>query len=94
MTRIFADGRRAWLARPAMLAAVLGFMTALPASAAEFDDSCAMGLASGQMAKTDCSVTWTDTDGKVYCFSNEDARSEFLKAPEVYIAGAETFYSP
>ncbi len=82
MTRIFADGRRAWLARPAMLAAVLGLMTALPASAAEFDDSCAMGLASGQMAKTDCSVNWTDTDGKVYCFSAEASKEAFLKNPE------------
>jgi len=24
----------------------------------EFDDSCAMGLASGQVVKTDCSVNW------------------------------------
>ena len=91
MTRIFADGRRAWLARPAVLAAVLGLMTALPASAAEFDDSCAMGLASGQMAKTDCSVTWTDTDGKVYCFSTEASKEAFLKNPADNLKKARDF---
>ncbi|MCJ7599125.1 MAG: hypothetical protein MUO41_10990 [Methyloceanibacter sp.] len=91
MTRIFADGRRAWLARPAMLAAVLCLMTALPASAAEFDDSCAMGLASGQMAKTDCSVNWTDTDGKDYCFSAEASKEAFLKNPEENLKKAREF---
>ncbi|MBA2594366.1 MAG: hypothetical protein H0U97_19840 [Gammaproteobacteria bacterium] len=43
---------------------------------------------------TDCSVTWTADSGKVYCFSSEDARAEFLKTPEIHIAGAETFWSP
>ena len=35
---------------------------AMPPSApkGEFNDSCAMGLASGQVVKTDCSVNWTD----------------------------------
>jgi YHS domain-containing protein len=91
MTRIFADGRRAWLARPALLAAVLGLMTALSAQAAEFDDSCTMGLASGQMAKTDCSVNWTDTDGKVYCFSTETSKEAFLKNPEENLKKAREF---
>ena len=31
----------------------------------EFGDSCAMGLASGQTVNTDCSVNWTDEDGKI-----------------------------
>ena len=36
-------------------------MTPSPAVApkGEFNDSCAMGLASGQVVKTDCSVNWT-----------------------------------
>lgn len=53
-----------------------------------------LGLAMKKHIPTDCSVTWTADNGKVYCFANEDARSEFLKAPEVHIAGAETFWSP
>jgi hypothetical protein len=36
-------------------------MTPSPTAApkGEFDDSCAMGLASGQLVKTDCSVPWS-----------------------------------
>ena len=53
-----------------------------------------MGLAMKKHVPTDCSVTWTSDKGKVYCFSSEDARTEFLKTPEIHIAGAETFWSP
>ena len=38
-----------------------------------------MGLASGQTVKTDCSVSWTDEDGKVYCFSSEASKETFLR---------------
>ena len=48
----------------------------------EFDDSCAMGLASGQVVKTDCSVNWTAPDGKVYCFSTAASKEAFLKNPD------------
>ncbi len=57
----------------------------------EFDDSCAMGLADGQMVKTDCSVNWTSEDGKVYCFSSEKSKAAFLKDPEGNIAAAKKF---
>ena len=82
------------LARAAAIAAALCLGTALPAAAAEdgqamtaapvkgeFDDQCAMGLASGQNVKTDCSVNWTDADGHVYCFSSESSKEAFLKDP-------------
>ena len=78
-----------------LCAAVLGMMAvAVQAAEPEFNKECAMGLAMKKHIPTDCSVTWTADNGKVYCFSSEDARSEFLKAPEVHIAGAETFWSP
>ena len=48
----------------------------------EFDNSCAMGLASGQLVKTDCSVNWTAPDGKIYCFSTERSKLAFLKDPD------------
>ena len=48
----------------------------------EFDNSCAMGLASGQMVKTDCSVNWTAPDGKIYCFSTGRSKEAFLKNPD------------
>ena len=68
-------------------------MTPSPAAApkGEFDDSCAMGLASGQVVKTDCSVNWTAPDGKVYCFSTEASKEAFLKNPDENIQKAKEF---
>ncbi|MGA7544800.1 MAG: hypothetical protein WBW08_03080, partial [Methyloceanibacter sp.] len=53
--------------------------TPAPSAKGEFGDSCAMGLAEGQVVKTDCSVNWTAPDGKVYCFSTEGSKAAFLK---------------
>ena len=65
---------------------------ATPAAAeGEFDDYCAMGLASGQTVKTDCSVTWTGDDGKVYCFSSEESKTAFLKNPTENLQKAREF---
>jgi YHS domain-containing protein len=69
-------------------------MTPAPAAAppkGEFDNSCAMGLASGQVVKTDCSVNWTAPDGKVYCFSTEASKEAFLKNPTENIQKAKEF---
>ena len=57
----------------------------------EFDDQCAMGLASGQNVKTDCSVNWTDTDGHIYCFSSDASKEAFLKDPAGNIQKAREF---
>ena len=69
-------------------------MTPAPVAApkGEFDNSCAMGLASGQVVKTDCSVNWTAPDGKVYCFSTEDSKDTFLKNPDENIQKAKEFF--
>ena len=69
-------------------------MTPSPAAApkGEFDHSCAMGLASGQVVKTDCSVNWTAPDGKVYCFSTEASKATFLKSPDENIQKAKEFF--
>ncbi|MGC1180726.1 MAG: hypothetical protein WA884_17315 [Methyloceanibacter sp.] len=70
-------------------------MTPAPAAApakGEFDNSCAMGLASGQVVKTDCSVNWTAEDGKVYCFSSEASKEAFLKNPTENIQKAREFF--
>jgi YHS domain-containing protein len=58
----------------------------------EFDNSCAMGLASGQVVKTDCSINWTAPDGKVYCFSREASKETFLKNPSENIQKAKEFF--
>jgi YHS domain-containing protein len=107
MTDIFADRLLVSLVRSTALAAMvlvgsLSYVHAAddmaadnkamsPVPAHEFEDSCAMGLADGQMVSTDCSVNWTDEDGKVYCFSSESSKSAFLKDPAGNIAKAKKF---
>jgi YHS domain-containing protein len=83
-------------ATPAAPAMTPAPMTPAPAATAtpvkgEFDNSCTMGLAEGQTVKTDCSVNWTDTDGKVYCFSSEASKEAFLKNPAENIQKAREF---
>jgi YHS domain-containing protein len=104
MTRIVASRLPLLLARSAAIAAALCISASFPARAAddtpsmspapvngEFDDQCAMGLAEGQTVKTDCSVNWADSDGKVYCFSSEESKTAFLKNPEENIQKAREF---
>jgi YHS domain-containing protein len=68
-------------------------MTPAP-SKGEFDNFCTMGLAEGQTAKTDCSVSWIDnSDGKVYCFSSEESKQAFLKDPKGNIEKAREFFA-
>ena len=59
----------------------------------EFGNECAMGLASGQEVKTDCSVSWSAPDGKVYCFSTEKSKEAFLQNPDGNIQKAREFSS-
>src|SRR5581483_436909 len=59
----------------------------------EFDDYCTMGLAEGQTAKTDCSVNWVDSDGRVYCFSSEASKAAFLKDPAGNLQKAREFFA-
>jgi len=68
----------------------LGLATA--ALAGEFNNQCSWGLANGKKVLTDCSVNAT-IKGKTYCFSNEQAKAEFLKNPDANLAKAQAFYS-
>lgn len=75
-------------------AIVVGLMaTGVQAGEAEFNKECAMGLAMNQHVPTDCSVSWTAENGKTYCFSNEDAKTAFLKDAEGNRSKAEVFWS-
>ena len=51
---------------------------------AEFDGSCAWGLAEyGAIVPTDCSINWIDpTTHKTYCFSSEKSKKLFLQNPD------------
>lgn len=73
------------------VAGALFLAQAMGAAAGEFDDSCTMGLASGQMVKTDCSVSWTSADSKVYCFSSESSKQAFLKDSDGNLKRAQDF---
>src|SRR3990172_648198 len=87
------------IARAAAMAMALCFyvpafaadQSTMPAPKGEFDNSCTMGLASGQEVKTDCEVNWTGEDGKIYCFSSPESREAFLKDPAGNIQKAREF---
>lgn len=82
-----------------LAAAVAGTVIALSGSAAlaagdlgEFGNNCAYGLAQGKKKYTDCSVQEKIGD-KLYCFSKQEAKEEFMKDPEGNVAKAESFYN-
>ncbi|MGA7823600.1 MAG: hypothetical protein WCA14_05355 [Steroidobacteraceae bacterium] len=62
-----------------------------PPSQAQFGGQCTEGLAQGRHVVTDCSVTWTDKDGKVYCFSSQGAKKAFLENPGQNLQKARDF---
>jgi len=57
----------------------------------QFGGECAEGLAQGQHVATSCAITWTDKDGKVYCFSSESAKKSFLQDPNGNLQKAHEF---
>jgi hypothetical protein len=58
---------------------------------AQFGGQCTQGLAEGRHVMTDCSVNWTDKDGKVYCFSSEAAKKTFLEGSDQNLQRARSF---
>ena len=72
-------------------APAFGAEAATPLSKAQFGGQCAEGLATGRHVMTNCSVTWKDKDGKVYCFANAAAQEEFLKDPAGNLERARSF---
>ena len=61
------------------------------ATNAEFGGQCLEALSEGRHLATNCSVTWTDKDGKTYCFSNADAKKSFLENPAEKLERARAF---
>jgi hypothetical protein len=71
----------------------IGTATAAFAVTGEYDNMCAMGLASGKDIKTDCSVN-TQIQGKTYCFGNQSvALTQFMADPSGNLAKAQAYYS-
>ena len=71
----------------------LGLATAaFAATKGEFDNMCAEGLALHKVIKTDCAVN-TDYKGKINCFGNEQAKTDFMKDPQANLKKSEAYYS-
>jgi hypothetical protein len=66
---------------------------ATPASLAQaqFGGQCTQALAEGRHVMTNCSVNWTDKDGKVYCFNNDAAKKAFVLSPDQNLERARSF---
>lgn len=78
-----------------IISAVAGaflFSTAAVAATGEYGNMCAMGLASGQKIKTDCSINGV-IGGQTYCFGNQQAKTTFMKNPQGNLAKARSFYN-
>jgi YHS domain-containing protein len=82
---------------PALCAAMLScgaaFAADTPSSpaSAEFGGQCLEALSEGQHVMTNCSITWTDQDGKTYCFGNAEAKTSFLRNPAEKLERAREF---
>jgi hypothetical protein len=78
-----------------IFATILSLALLRPARAAEpeFAGYCAEGLVQHHLIKTNCKINWSSKDGKLYCFSSEAAKAEFLKSPEENIARATDNYA-
>lgn len=60
----------------------------------EFDNNCAMAMATGKEFKTDCSVNWKDsTSGKTYCFGNEEMKKQWSQNTSANIKKAQEMYA-
>jgi YHS domain-containing protein len=73
------------------LALMLGLASTAFAATGEFKNMCSWGLANHKDVPTDCSVN-TTIKGKTYCFSNQEAKANFMKDPNANLAKAESFY--
>ena len=83
---------RAYLTSAVAGAFLLGMATAALAVTGEYGNMCAMGLATGQDIKTDCSING-EIGGKTYCFGNKEAMAEFMKNPTGNLAKAQAYHS-
>jgi hypothetical protein len=54
----------------------------------EFDSYDPIGLIAGDLIKADCSVTWADPKGRLYCFSSEPSLIYFEDLPQANLKKA------
>ena len=60
----------------------------------EFANHDPVGLMSGALIKTDCSMNWTDPDSrKLFCFTTGTSLVYFLQWPKTNIERAQRFWN-
>jgi YHS domain-containing protein len=74
------------------VAGALILATAAFAATGQFNNMCSWGLANSKQVHTNCSVN-AQINGQTYCFSNKDAKAQFMKNPSANLKKAETYYS-
>ena len=77
---------------PAMPDGALAADAKISPSQAQFGGQCTEALAQGRHVVTDCTSTWTDKDGKTYCFSSDDAKKSFLENSTENLQCARSFH--
>jgi hypothetical protein len=83
------------LAFVAMAFSSVAFAENPPVSATsnEFNGNCALGMTMGKMVSTDCSINWMDSaTNKKYCFSTEQAKTDWAKDTKANIEKAAAEY--
>jgi YHS domain-containing protein len=68
-----------------------GVGASVPATQVQFGGQCVEGLSVSRHVMTNCATTWTDKDGKVYCFSSDAAKKTFLENPTENLQKARDF---
>jgi len=72
-------------------ALALGLTTTAFAATGQFKDMCAWGLANNKEVHTNCDVH-AMYEGKTYCFSSKQAKTDFMKNPKANLAKAQQNY--
>jgi YHS domain-containing protein len=85
---VFCTGAALWMAASGPVHAA---DAAASPSAPQFGGQCTEALAEGRHVMTNCSTTWTDKDGKTYCFSSDGAKKSFLENPTENLQRARAF---
>jgi YHS domain-containing protein len=85
---VFCTGAALWMAASGPVHAA---DAAASPSAPQYGGQCTEALAEGRHVMTNCSTTWTDKDGKIYCFSSDGAKKSFLENPTENLQRARAF---
>ena len=87
----YANPKTIWLAVAVACSGWTSCRVAAAEPAVQFGGQCAEGLAAGRHVMTNCSIQWTDRDGKTYCFASDAAKKSFVENPVDHLHRARDF---